>query len=293
MTPTKVVDRALTRRVVGRCGPIPLSREPPPVRHRHRGRSATSCRSSQGRVGIYLCGAHRPGRPHIGHIRSGVAFDVLRRWLTYRGLRRHVHPQRHRHRRQDHPQAGRRGRRVVGARNERAFGDLGLRRARLPAADRRAARHRPRARDDRADAAADRRAATPTSPRTAGDVYFDVSSWPPYGELSGQQPRTWSRPPTRTRRGKRDPRDFALWKGAKPEEPSCGHPVGPGPARAGTSSAPRWRSATSAPEFDIHGGGIDLASPTTRTRSPSRKRPATASRATGCTTPGSPQPARR
>jgi cysteinyl-tRNA synthetase len=94
-----------------------------------------------------------------------------------------------------------------------------------------------------------------------GDVYFDVQSWPAYGALSGQRvdemqaagdsvgdPR------------KRDPRDFALWKAAKPGEPSWPTPWGRG--------RPGWHLECSAmatkylgPTFDIHGGGLDLVFP--------------------------------
>src|SRR5262249_19637140 len=93
-----------------------------------------------------------------------------------------------------------------------------------------------------------------------GDVYFDVASWPAYGRLSGQrldevQPATDS-----LALGKRDPRDFALWKGAKPGEPSWETPWGEG--------RPGWHLECSAmaerylgPEFDIHGGGLDLVFP--------------------------------
>jgi cysteinyl-tRNA synthetase len=94
-----------------------------------------------------------------------------------------------------------------------------------------------------------------------GDVYFDVRTDPNYGELSGQR--------VDQMRGvddagdnphKRDPRDFTLWKGAKPGEPSWETPWGPG--------RPGWHLECSAmstkylgPEFDIHGGGIDLVFP--------------------------------
>ena len=46
---------------------------------------ATSSRCGPGKASIYLCGATVQGPPHIGHVRCGVAFDVLRRWLTAQG----------------------------------------------------------------------------------------------------------------------------------------------------------------------------------------------------------------
>jgi cysteinyl-tRNA synthetase len=93
-----------------------------------------------------------------------------------------------------------------------------------------------------------------------GDVYFAVRSWDGYGSLSGQrlaemqQGEGWN--PT----GKRDACDFTLWKAAKPGEPSWPTPWGPG--------RPGWHLECSAmattylgPEFDIHGGGLDLVFP--------------------------------
>jgi len=93
-----------------------------------------------------------------------------------------------------------------------------------------------------------------------GDVYFDVHSWPAYGELSGQR-LDHMRPAEDTdAECKRDPRDFALWKGAKPGEPTWETPWGPG--------RPGWHLECSAmstkylgPTFDIHGGGLDLVFP--------------------------------
>jgi cysteinyl-tRNA synthetase len=94
-----------------------------------------------------------------------------------------------------------------------------------------------------------------------GDVYFDVSSWPAYGALSGQR-LDHMRPAddTDTDNAKRDPRDFTLWKGAKPGEPFWETPWGPG--------RPGWHLECSAmatkylgPAFDIHGGGLDLVFP--------------------------------
>jgi cysteinyl-tRNA synthetase len=94
-----------------------------------------------------------------------------------------------------------------------------------------------------------------------GDVYFDVTSFPAYGALSGQR-LDHMRPSEDTDTGdaKRDPRDFTLWKGAKPGEPSWESPWGPG--------RPGWHLECSAmstkylgPTFDIHGGGLDLVFP--------------------------------
>jgi cysteinyl-tRNA synthetase len=102
------------------------------------------------------------------------------------------------------------------------------------------------------------------APNGSGDVYFDVRSWPAYGELSNQriddmEPATDADP-----RGKRDPHDFALWKGYKKEqEPSTA--AWPAPWGLGR---PGWHLECSAmagkylgDDFDIHGGGLDLRFP--------------------------------
>lgn len=97
--------------------------------------------------------------------------------------------------------------------------------------------------------------------QAGNDVYFDVDSWPPYGKLSRQQVAEM-RHGARVEVGesKRDPLDFALWKGAKPGEPAWDSPWGPG--------RPGWHIECSAmslkylgPGFDIHGGGRDLIFP--------------------------------
>ena len=130
--------------------------------------------------------------------------------------------------------------------------------------DLRAPGHRPRAGDDRDDQGADREAVTPTRPPTApGDVYFDVQSWPAYGSLSRQKIDDMEPAADADPRGKRDPRDFALWKGHKPDEPLTASWVTPwGRGRPG------WHLECSAmagkylgDEFDIHGGGLDLRFP--------------------------------
>src|SRR6185312_17390096 len=102
---------------------------------------------------------------------------------------------------------------------------------------------------------------SPSTP-AAGDVYFDVTSFDRYGALSGQRLDNMQ-PPSDTDPGddsKRDPRDFALWKGRKPGEPAWETPWGEG--------RPGWHLECSAmatkylgTTFDIHGGGIDLIFP--------------------------------
>ncbi|RNE89362.1 cysteine--tRNA ligase [Marichromatium sp. AB31] len=94
-----------------------------------------------------------------------------------------------------------------------------------------------------------------------GDVYYAVSRFPGYGKLSGKDPQDL-RAGARVEIGeaKRDPLDFALWKGAKPDEPSWSSPWGEG--------RPGWHIECSAMStcclgnhFDIHGGGADLQFP--------------------------------
>jgi cysteinyl-tRNA synthetase len=92
-----------------------------------------------------------------------------------------------------------------------------------------------------------------------GSVWFSVLSYPDYGALSGQRPDA-VQPSAEHEDGKRDPRDFALWKAAKPGEPSWDTPWGPG--------RPGWHLECSAmaakylgESFDVHGGGLDLVFP--------------------------------
>ncbi len=211
-----------------------------------------------GQVSVYLCGATVQAPPHIGHIRSGVAFDVLRRWLEHGGQRvtfirnvtdiddKILHNAEH----EGVPFW------EIGARNERAFSwaydVLGCL---PPSYEPRATGHIPemlslvqRLIDAGHAYAAD------------GDVYFDVRSWPSYGELSGQRIDEMLPAADSNSSAKREPRDFALWKGAKPGEPSWDTPWGPG--------RPGWHLECSAmasrylgPAFDIHGGGLDLVFP--------------------------------
>jgi cysteinyl-tRNA synthetase len=210
------------------------------------------------RATLYLCGATVQAPPHIGHIRSGVAFDVLSRWLALSGFRvtfvRNVTDI------DDKIIARGLDEGVpyweVAARNERAFSwayeTLGCW---VPTYEPRATGHVPemvalmhRLIDGGHAYAAD------------GDVYFNVRGWPDYGQLSGQRIDEMLPASDSVSTAKRDPRDFALWKGAKPDEPAWETPWGPG--------RPGWHLECSAmatkylgPAFDIHGGGLDLVFP--------------------------------
>ncbi len=211
-----------------------------------------------GKVSLYLCGATVQAPPHIGHIRSGVTFDILVRWLTASGLQvtfcrnvtdiddKILHA------------AGHAGSPwwAVAERNQRAFSRgyqaLGCL---PPDVEPRATGHVPEM-----IVLMRRLIEGGHAYVAAGDVYFDISSYDRYGALSGQRPEHM-RPANDTDGGaKRDPRDFALWKGAKPGEPAWETPWGPG--------RPGWHLECSAmatkylgETFDIHGGGLDLVFP--------------------------------
>jgi cysteinyl-tRNA synthetase len=210
-----------------------------------------------GAASIYVCGATVQGAPHIGHVRSTLNYDVLRRWLAHGGL--DVWLVRNVTDIDDKilVKAAAAGRPwwEWAATHERAFAAAYDALGCLPAsADPRATGHVPqmiqlmhRLIDGGHAYAAD------------GDVYFDVRSFPGYGALSGQRLDEVAQGEDESSR-KRDPRDFTLWKAAKPGEPSWPTPWGPG--------RPGWHLECSAmatfylgPEFDIHGGGIDLIFP--------------------------------
>ncbi|WP_168626306.1 cysteine--tRNA ligase [Cryobacterium sp. BB307] len=216
-----------------------------------------------GQIGMYVCGPTVQSSPHIGHLRSALVYDLWRRWLTYRGYR------------------------VTLVRNvtdiddkilANAFGDeewwaLAYRyelefTAGYTALGIQAPTYEPRATASVAQMQEivqeliERGHAYP-APDGSGDVYFDVKSWPTYGELTRQRLDDMAPAEDADPRGKRDPRDFALWKGHKSDEPesaSWSSPWGPG--------RPGWHIECSAmssrylgTEFDIHGGGLDLRFP--------------------------------
>lgn len=211
-----------------------------------------------GKVGVYLCGATVQAPPHVGHIRSGVAFDVLRRWLTARGFDvtfirnvtdiddKIIHNAGH----DDVPYW------VVAMRNERAFtrayDALGCL---PPTYEPRATGHIPEMIQ-----MMQRLIEVGHGYAMNGDVYFDVRAYEGYGKLSGQRIDDMLASPDSEAQVKRDARDFAMWKSAKPGEPFWDTPWGPG--------RPGWHIECSAmakkylgSHFDIHGGGLDLTFP--------------------------------
>lgn len=217
-------------------------------------------------VTIYVCGPTVQSGPHIGHLRGALSFDILRRWLAYRFGR------------------------VTFVRNvtdiddkvlvnataaepwwalayrmeqefTRAYSAIGIL---PPTYEPRATASIPQMQEiiqrliDEGHAYAAR-----SGSDAEGDVYFDVRSWPSYGSLTRQSLNAMEPAEDADPRGKRDPRDFALWKGAKEGEPESAAWTSPwGTGRPG------WHIECSAmsrrylgPEFDIHGGGLDLRFP--------------------------------
>ena len=222
---------------------------------------------------------------------------MLRRWLTWHGLRGHGDRQRDRHRRQDLDQV-RRGRRpLVRARLPvRARAARRVRRARLPAADVRAPGHRARAGDARADRGADRARARVRGRRTAPAT--STSTCGPgrrTGRCPGSGSRTWSRPatPIRAASATRATSPCGRVTSRPSRSPRPGRPRGVAADRAGTWSARRWPGSTSATSSTSTAAVWTCGSRTTRTSWRSRRRPVSASPGSGCTTPGSPRPGRR
>ena len=218
----------------------------------------------EGRVGIYHCGLTVQSAPHIGHIRKEVVYDVLRRWLERSGYEVTIIANVTDIDDKILAKAAEAGRPwwAHAFANERelnaAYDVLGCI---PPTYEPRATGHIPEMIELTAELV-ERGHAYPADDGS-GDVYFDVRSWPTYGELSGQRIDEMEPAADADPRGKRDPRDFALWKGHKPEEPvtaSWSTPWG--------RSRPGWHLECSAmagkylgAEFDIHGGGVDLRFP--------------------------------
>jgi len=213
----------------------------------------------EGEVGIYLCGATVQAPPHIGHVRSGVNFDILRRWLSKSGynvtfirnvtdiddkiLHKAVH--------EEMPWW------AVAMKYERAFTDAYAALNVLPPT------YEPRATGhvtqmiELMQKLIERGAAYAPG---NGDVYLEVRKLSSYLTLSRQKLDDLQPAADADETYKKDPRDFALWKAAKPGDPSWPTPWGPG--------RPGWHLECSAmahsylgEAFDIHGGGLDLIFP--------------------------------
>jgi len=210
-------------------------------------------------VRMYVCGMTPKFHPHVGHARVFVAADIMRRYLEYRGYRvRHVQ-------------------------NFTDIDDKIIARAQLEGVDpRTVAENYSRSYFESMDALNVKRAhiyptVTQYMPQiiafvqtlldrgyayvSDGDVWYSVERFPEYGKLSG---RTGEGQLAGVRKeleeGKRDPRDFALWKAAKPGEPAWDSPWGPG--------RPGWHiecstmvRETLGDQIDIHSGGQDLIFP--------------------------------
>ena len=213
----------------------------------------------KGEVGIYLCGATVQAPPHIGHVRSGVNFDILRRWLTKSGynvtfirnvtdiddkiLHKAVH--------EEMPWW------AVAMKYERAFTDAYAALNVLPPT------YEPRATGHVTQMIELMQLLIEKGAAYApgnGDVYLEVRKLSSYLTLSRQKLDDLQPAADADETYKKDPRDFALWKAAKPGDPSWPTPWGPG--------RPGWHLECSAmahsylgEAFDIHGGGLDLIFP--------------------------------
>ena len=212
-----------------------------------------------GQVSIYICGATVQAAPHIGHIRSGVNFDILRRWLIKSGYE------------------------VTFIRNVTDIDDKILQKAVIekmpwwalamkyeriftdaytalnvlpPTYEPRATGHITQMIELMQILIENGAAYAPGN----GDVYLEVRKLNRYLTLSRQNLDDLQPAADADETYKKDVRDFALWKAAKPGEPSWPTPWGPG--------RPGWHLECSAmahaylgETFDIHGGGLDLVFP--------------------------------
>jgi len=212
-----------------------------------------------GEIRMYVCGVTVYDYSHIGHARSAIVFDVIRRYLAFKGYR------------------------VTFVKNYTDVDDRIIRRANEAGVSPREFAERYVA-AEREDMAALGVLAPDVDPKATehvsemlelierlvasgyaypldGDVYFEIRRFPPYGRLSGKNlDELLAGARVEVDERKREPRDFALWKSSKPGEPAWESPWGPG--------RPGWHIECSAmamrylgESFDLHGGGEDLIFP--------------------------------
>lgn len=216
-----------------------------------------------GEVSLYVCGPTVQSEPHVGHLRSALVYDLWSRWFSYRGFQ------------------------VTLVRNVTDIDDKILEKARETGEQWWALAERvehqfhhatttlgilpphrqPRATGD-IPAMVDliavllERGHAYVAQDGSSDVYFDVTTWPDYGELTRQSLENLQQGDSDSST-KRNPQDFALWKGHKASEPvTAAWPAPWGPGRPGwhiecSAMATRYLGE----EFDIHGGGVDLRFP--------------------------------
>jgi cysteinyl-tRNA synthetase len=214
-------------------------------------------------ITMYVCGPTVQSGPHIGHVRAALSFDLLRRWLTHRYGRvtfvRNVTDI------DDKVLANATDTEpwwALAYRMEQeftaAYAGIGIL---APTYEPRATASVPQMQEI-ISTLIERGHAYPASDGS-GDVYFDVRSWAAYGSLTNQSIDAMEAAEDADPRGKRNPQDFALWKGAKPDEQADAAWQSPWGA-----GRPGWHIECSAmpkrylgAEFDIHGGGLDLRFP--------------------------------
>jgi cysteinyl-tRNA synthetase len=214
-------------------------------------------------VTMYVCGPTVQSGPHVGHVRAALSFDILRRWLAHRYGRvtfvrnvTDIDDKTLANATEDEPWW------ALAYRIEREFSQAYSAIGILPPT------YEPRATGfipqmQELIATLIERGNAYVAPDGSGDVYFDVRSWPAYGALTHQSVDAMEAAADADPRGKRNPQDFALWKGAKDGEPADAEWASPWGA-----GRPGWHIECSAmsrrflgPEFDIHGGGLDLRFP--------------------------------
>ena len=212
-----------------------------------------------GKVGMYVCGVTVYDYCHIGHARANIVFDIVFRYLRHLGFE--VNYVRNYTDVDDKiiNRANERGidSRLLSEEFIRAFDeDMALLGLQLPT-------HQPKATEhiEQIVAVIQRLVERGLAYESAGDVYFAVEQFPDYLKLSKRNlEEMQSGARIAPGEQKRNPMDFALWKSAKPGEPSWESPWGPG--------RPGWHIECSAmsmvylgESFDIHGGGKDLVFP--------------------------------